>query len=262
MNCCICGTVRNCGKYLDRIFRNMEQIGSLFDDYKIILYYDVSDDNTLQKLKEYQQKNNKLNFYVNSGKILPYRTHRLALGRNTCLDFIRNNCSDYPYFIVMDCDDICSYDMNLKLLRHYINDRNNWDSLSFQHPTGYYDIWALSKRPYVVSYTNFKTDQYHIRQKLMNELINNTQKDKLIPVMSAFNGIAIYRTEKFINCTYDGRFRLDYIPKELIVENIQNAGKIDFLQNKEDCEHRSFHFEAGLKNNARIRISPNCLFVR
>jgi hypothetical protein len=39
--------------------------------------------------------------------------------------------------------------------------------------------------------------------------------------MSAFNGIAIYRTEKFIDCTYDGRFRLDYIPKKLIDKKIK-----------------------------------------
>jgi len=258
--CCICGTVKNCEKYLDKIFSNMEEIGSLFDDYKIILYYDVSDDNTLQKMKEYQQKNIKLNFYVNSEEMLPYRTHRLALGRNTCLEFIRNNCSDYQYFIVMDCDDICSYDINLSLLRHYLKDRNDWDSLSFQHPTGYYDGWALSKRPYVVSCYSFKN--YKMGMNYITNIINNTPKDKLIPCMSAFNGIAIYRTEKFIDCVYDGRFRYDYIPKRLIDENIKYAGKIDFSQNnKEDCEHRSFHFQAGFKNNARIRISPNSLFM-
>ena len=55
--CCICGTVRNCGKYLDKIFSNMEKLGKLFEDYKIILYYDKSDDNTLNKLKLYHSVN-------------------------------------------------------------------------------------------------------------------------------------------------------------------------------------------------------------
>ena len=54
MKCCICGTVRNCGPYLDKIFNNMELVGSLFKDYRIILYYDKSNDNTLQKIKEYK----------------------------------------------------------------------------------------------------------------------------------------------------------------------------------------------------------------
>jgi hypothetical protein len=62
--CCICGTVLNCGNYLDKIFSNMEELGKLFDDYRIILYYDKSNDNTLNKLKSYQAINDKFIFYV------------------------------------------------------------------------------------------------------------------------------------------------------------------------------------------------------
>ena len=57
MKCCICGTVKNCGIYLDNIFKNMEQISSLFDDYVIILYYDNSDDDTLIKLNNLKYSN-------------------------------------------------------------------------------------------------------------------------------------------------------------------------------------------------------------
>jgi len=51
MKSCICGAVRNVEQYLDKVFSNMEKVGSLFDDYVIILYYDNFSDNTLQKLK-------------------------------------------------------------------------------------------------------------------------------------------------------------------------------------------------------------------
>ena len=60
MNCCICGAVKNCEPYLNKVFENIEKIGSLFDDYKIVIYYDSSTDNTLNVLKEYQIKNPKL----------------------------------------------------------------------------------------------------------------------------------------------------------------------------------------------------------
>ena len=53
MNCCICGPVKNCGKYLDKVLNNIEKIGALFDEYDIIIYYDKSCDNTLDKLKKY-----------------------------------------------------------------------------------------------------------------------------------------------------------------------------------------------------------------
>ena len=51
MNCCICGPVKNCGPYLPKVFENIEKMGSLFDDYKIVVYYDKSNDNTLDILQ-------------------------------------------------------------------------------------------------------------------------------------------------------------------------------------------------------------------
>ncbi len=257
MRCCICGTIRNCEPYLDKIFLNMEKIGSVFSDYRIILYYDQSTDNTLNKIKEYQNINSRVLLYINTSELLPYRTHRISLGRNTCLDMIKQNFIDYEYFIMMDCDDRCAKDMNIQLLPYYLN-QNTWDSLSFNHPDGYYDSWALSKIPFVLSCHHFKDSAIGV--KFINNIIQKTPKNKLITCISAFNGFAIYRTQKFINCFYDGSFRLDYIPKNLINLNIKHAGKMDLTQNKQDCEHRFFHFTAFLKNGARNRISPLCFF--
>lgn len=257
MKCCICGTVRNCGQYLDKIFGNMAKISSLFEDYTVILYYDNSTDNTLQKLREYQQKNPKITLHVNTEPMLQYRTHRIAKGRNKCLEIMRQKYDDYEYFIMMDCDDRCAYNIKLNLLKNYLL-RNDWDSLSFNHPAGYYDGWALSKRPFVLSCHHF--NDIGMGMRFIEKIIKNTPRHALIECLSAFNGFAIYRKNKFDNCCYDGTFRLDYIPKVLINENIFIAGNINMSQNKEDCEHRFFHMTAVIKNNARIRISPLCLF--
>ena len=106
MNCCICGPVRNCAPYLNKVLENIEKIGSLFDTYTIILYYDYSTDNTLDILKEYQQKNPRLSLFVNSKPLSPFRTHNIALARNYCLQFVRNNREKFPYFIMMDMDNV------------------------------------------------------------------------------------------------------------------------------------------------------------
>jgi hypothetical protein len=265
MKCCICGTIKNVETYLKKIFENMELIGTLFVDYVIILYYDDSSDNTLKTVLQHQSKNEKIKLIVNTEPPLPYRTHRIAKGRNKCLDMIKSLYSDFDFFIVMDCDDKCCYNLKLNLLDYYITfDSSRWDALSFNHPEGYYDTWALSKRPHVISYAHFA----NVRgQKggynLITKLIKNSKSNELIPCLSAFNGISIYKTELFIDCRYDGTYRLDYIPKNLIDENLEVSGKLHvFENNKEDCEHRHFHFEAVLKNKARIMISPHCLFFK
>ena len=113
MNCCICGPVKNCGPYLEKVLENMEKIGSIFDDYKILIYYDKSNDNTLEILKNYQTKNPRLLFYVNKNPISQFRTHNLAIARNFCLNYVRVN--KYPYFVMMDCDDVNCKEINVDI---------------------------------------------------------------------------------------------------------------------------------------------------
>ena len=42
--CCICGTVKNCEAYLEKVFKNIELIGNIFNEYKIIIAYDNSNE--------------------------------------------------------------------------------------------------------------------------------------------------------------------------------------------------------------------------
>ena len=89
MNCVFCGPVKNCGPFLDKVLSNIEKIGTLFENYVIILFYDVSTDNTLEKLRQYQVKNPRLQFYINVNKVSEFRTHRIAYARNYCIRQIK-----------------------------------------------------------------------------------------------------------------------------------------------------------------------------
>ena len=62
--CCICGTVKNCGPYLNKVFKNIETIGKIFDNYQIIIAYDHSNDNSLEILQHYQSKHNNLILHI------------------------------------------------------------------------------------------------------------------------------------------------------------------------------------------------------
>jgi glycosyltransferase involved in cell wall biosynthesis len=257
--CCICGTVKNCGPYLEKVFKNIETIGQIFDEYKIIISYDNSTDNSLQILQKYKSEHSD-NFilHIETEHQTPYRTHNIARARNKCLDIIRNNFKDYEYFIMIDCDDVCSESVKLEYILYYLTINTEWDSLSFNKQP-YYDTWALSKYPYVFSNMHFKNPEGY--GTFIENIIRETPTKTLIPCLSAFNGFAIYRTNKFINYFYDPKPRLDLIPKHLIKKNIQLCGPI-FLKGKAaivDCEHRSFHLMA-VNDGARIRIAPEVIF--
>ena len=269
MNCCICGPVKNCASYLSKIFDNIEKIGSLFNDYKIVIYYDESSDNTLDILKSYQEKNSKLFFYVNKVTMSKFRTHRIAIARNFCLKYIRENVSNYPYFIMMDFDDVNCKNINIEPLKRCLT-RNDWDGLSFNTNPSYYDIWGLSIWPYCFSYNHFNDNyNYHgiIKNYIMNKLIS-LKPGQLLQCISSFNGFSIYKTHKFLKTYYDGRVRLDLFPKEYIqshakAQKSRNIVYRDYGHIKgkfEDCEHRAFHQMARQNSGAKIMISPEILF--
>jgi len=258
-SCCISGSVRNCSLYLTKIFENMEKIGSLFDKYVIILSYDVSGDDTLNKITAYSNANpGRVYLNVNNDALFKYRTHNIAKARNSCLNIIREKFADYEYFIMMDCDDVCSNNVKLDPIKHYLK-RHDWDSLSFNKKP-YYDIWAFSKYPFVLSCHHFRSTPKW--DKFIKGIFANAKPGKLIQCLSAFNGFAIYRTSKFINCVYDGRMRLDLMPPKFIAANFIVAGKLmeKHTSINEDCEHRWFHMQAIHKNKARIMIAPEFVF--
>jgi hypothetical protein len=267
MKCCFCGPVRNCGPYLDKIFENIEKLASLFDDYQIVIYYDISDDDTLKKLKAYQATNFKLVFYVNQRLVSPYRTHRIAAARNFCLDYVKQN--DFTFFIMMDFDEVNCKEVRPEMLQKYLN-RDDWDALSFNTKPKYYDIWALSIYPYCFSYNHFENSpihNYHTIQDYITRKLNNLGEGELLKCISSFNGFSIYRTNKFLNTRYDGNIRLDLIPIDYIKAHSRAAksGLVfpDFghvKADKEDCEHRAFHAQAINNDNARIRITNDVLF--
>jgi len=269
MNCCICGPVKNCAIYLKKVFENIETIGKMFDDYKVILFYDNSTDNTLSILKKYQEKNHKVLLYINKMPVSKYRTHNIANARNFCINYVRQNREKFPYFIMMDMDDPNCKNIHIDVLKKYLN-RDDWDALSFNTAPKYYDIWGLSIFPFCFSYNHFNNNfqYYHIIQKYVMDRLNRLKNGELLSCISAFNGFAIYKTDKFMDNTYyDGRVRLELFPKHFIAAHMlaqkssikfKNYGNVNGYY--EDCEHRVFHVLAAKNNGAKIMISPEILF--
>lgn len=271
----ICGCVKNCSKFLDKVFINIDKIISIFDDYKIILAHDTSSDNSLQILHDKQQNYNIELLNVSENNYIydsTLRSKRISNSRNMIMDYIKNdNRDDFNYFIMMDMDEVCSESININILKQYLHNNNDWDALSFNR-TNYYDIWALSIDPYIFSCWHFPGG-FDVVNKIKNYITNKLDKldkTKLLECVSAFNGFSIYKKDKFKDCRYDWQVKTNYenIYKDIINKNENALGKnitIDksyhpIINPTTDCEHRYFHMKAIQLNSAKIRISPLCLF--
>lgn len=270
----ICGCAKDVGSYLDDVFNNIGFIGELFDDFHIIIYYDESDDNTLVKLNEYYEYyQSKMTVLIGKEPLTNIRTQNIANARNGILTKIKElNNNDFQYFIMMDMDEVCSSKFNKNALDTYLQyERANnplpWDALSFNRII-YYDLWALSIDPYGFSCNHYenthkvKNQMIHFLKEELGKVILKNPNTGLLPCISAFNGFAIYRKNKFINVKYEWN-----IHKTLIIyprQNIDKMSRAVFQQpmsRHDDCEHRYFHIRASQLNKARICISPSCLFI-
>jgi len=263
--CCICGPVKDSAQYLERVLANMEKIGGVFDEYVIILCYDDSTDNTLKILTDYVEKNSRFRLLINTTPAQGgCRTHKIAHARNHCLKHVREYFSEYKYFIMMDCNDVCTSPVNIDVLKNNLK-RTDWDGLSFNSSKPYYDVWSLSLKHLVYSCWHFsQPNALQIYKDAIQHLFSACPPGELISVYSAFNGFAIYRTHQFIDSCYDGQSRLDLIPPVLMEENKRICGEITPYYwgggPDQDSEHRSFHLHAKFQKDAVVAISPEILF--
>ena len=106
-----------------------------------------------------------------------------------------------------------------------------------------------------------------LRKHLLSEI--KKSKNNYICCLSSFNGFAVYKTNKFINCNYEWNFNkvLSYLPKDILDKSYKLLKKIPDrkwnhmgLKREEDCEHRYFHIDGIKKNNTKNMIYIKKLF--
>jgi len=276
----------NAAKYIEKSLKNLELLISLFYNYIIIFYYDKSDDNTLLILNKYLSKKNKDNYILLKGEkqySQKYRTINIANARNNILKAIYSLNNLPEYFIMYDFNYINELNFNSSVLNYYLDKENplnkKWDSLSFNLKY-YYDIWALSLPPFVLSCLHWSNRDLTIKimRKFVSEKLSLLNEDQILPCISAFNGFAIYKSKKFINCYYSGilntnpliKFGFNLNNNIKLIQSLSKPYKSCFsniYQGKKasigicDCEHRYFHLNAISNNNSKIYISPKFLFL-
>jgi hypothetical protein len=209
----IAGIVRNNANYLNNIFLNIKNISQLFSEVKCIFVESDSTDNSLDLLNKFaiEQKNTNV---ISMGKLqerMPYRTQRTAFCRNVYLDEVEKIKDEYPLLLVMDMDDINSYLIQPESIisNFYYTD---WDMITANNPDGYYDIWAL-RHPQWMPYdcwkavgdrpsfmSNEEAINIHVRSRIIKIDVNHP----LIPVESAFSGMAFIKTDKIKGARHIG----------------------------------------------------------
>eukprot|EP01036_Dinobryon_divergens_P025174 gene25174-33697_t len=211
--------------------------------------------------KAWQKQDSNVHLIAEDPATLVNRHHKpeiLAVARTISLNSIhshvRTNGIDpsKAMMVLMDLDErnfgpTMNF-FNKSLLVETMNNAHMWDSVSFNREM-YYDIWALRYERFDANVWTFSTDSFalvKIARRDFSRILNESRHagEQYVPVLSAFNGFAIYKLHRTIGCEY-------------------SADCVEFRTTcpHGDCEHVSFHKCMRERNNAKILVNTNVLFT-
>lgn len=228
----ICGLARDSATMLPSTISRIEQLGSLFSEYRVVIFENDSVDDTLRVLGMWQRRNPLVTILtetfgdpVNLPTRCPNRGDRMAHYRNHYRQFIADVYRDFDYAIVVDTDLPGGWDVSgvANTLGH-----EGWDFVGTygtilkrylaRERRYHYDAWAFRR------YGNFAP----LATKYVNRL-SWRPGDPLVRVSSCFGGLGVYRMRALLNCRYSGG----------------------------DCEHVALHREMCEQGMDRLFLNPN-----
>lgn len=130
------------------------------------------------------------------------RTVRLARERNICLDVCKKINSKYN--IVLDFDDVIRK-LEVAPFLTIFGQTYEWDALFANQRGLYYDLWALRTYDNWMSYNCWEAADWLPWEVVFGaKCRRSVPKEKVIPVISAFGGLAIYKQASLAGCFYYG----------------------------------------------------------
>lgn len=287
LSLCICLCIYKSENGLPYVLTNLYTIhkSKIFDRIKIIAIYEQGDvcnnginnsNNSYSMLTSFANylPPNSVEIIQNQCPATPVRQRNIGNARNTFLNRMRvlrdETNETYEHFAMMDANDYaCIGPVCTRVLQEAMLRSGDWDSLSFLREAQYYDIWALSFDPFIHSFFHFKRSWYDVREEMraaFHSIIDDaisSDKNVLIPVYSAFNGFALYRSSIYLSqdLRYSDDIDVSFYPDEILKKQIQLLGCDTDGRTNDDCEHRYFHMASMQPpHNARIFIYAKSLF--
>ena len=205
----ICGIGRDVRPFLPRTAARIERLGSMFLDYRVVLFENDSVDATPEFLHDWQCSNPRLDVISERRGLKRHaqtrdlaRARALADCRNRYLERVHDRYRDFTHVIVVDLDLIggWSYEGIANSFGH-----DGWDFVGSygldqlpvppQHPPVrfHYDRWA------------FRAGPTSAAQVLLAEHRDSLRRGMpMLEVESCFGGLGIYRTPCLSSVRYGG----------------------------------------------------------
>ena len=219
-----------------------------------------------------------------------YRTELIARGRNIVLNLaMQPKYDEFHYVIMMDLD--FGQLLDIDGILSSFNFTEEWDAICANGiaPNGeHWDWYAFRNEQHPFGPELYGAEWWKSLPQWRTE-VNLRPSDPMLPVISAFGGLAIYKRDSMKECYYSGIVTedLEFIMQNII--NIDNPKSRDTIRyyfsilNKMEsfalpngylrwfttshlyteyptvCEHVPFHASMIKKNHAKIFINPRMI---
>ena len=253
----LCGICKNVESALPRTIQILEQVGTLFQDYRVIVYENNSSDKTPLLLQEWAKRNPKVDLQCDFIKPSDIATtiinhkqdgkfchvEEIARARNVVLDkAMSKTYEEYKYIIWMDMD--FKLFPNFDGFREIFSSTQEWDAV-FAYgvdPTNtYWDWYAFRDHVFPIGSELLGNDWWY-----MQKYCQLKPTDKWYPVYSAFGGCGVYKKSSIVGCRYSG----------IVTEDLEKLAKKIIKEGTRTHHPQIMNYLKGLKKLKQIINIP------
>ena len=249
----VCGIVRNAERGLRKNIPVIQQLCSLFADYRVVMFENDSKDATKHLLSEWQDTDReRIHVFLkdtDGQQTTPHKSEvtcnpffsekrisKMAALRNQYLDYIEAHGLEADYLMVVDMD---VERIDLDGIVSSFTSEQEWDAVTaFGYSTSprmtlrYHDTYALTE------YGDEKAPQTEQKVKLLAGKYGAIgAQEEWVRVFSAFGGLAIYRFNRVRGLRY------------MAMPNKDSRVEIY-------CEHFSLYWQMAQQGETRVYINP------
>lgn len=228
----ICGVAKKIAKAVPTTISLVNDLGSRFLDYKVIIYENNSADNTVELLNAWAkndphvifmtEKLSSSRFKKESDMQIVHRIEKLARARNIVLDIASRPCfDDHKYIIWMDLDFIEPWSVDA-VVETIINPEHDFDAV---FAGSNYDTFALRTSKWPIGFELLGQSFTDTYGQIMYHGFDLKESDSWEKVYSAFGGIGIYKRDAIIGSRYSAIVTKDL--DDCITHWLKNSENID-----------------------------------
>lgn len=212
----ICSIVRDCEKKLTKNIPRIEELRKLFLDSEVIVFENDSKDNTLNVLRNWEKYSSGIHVFNECYNIptIPEKTNggenpffsvsrieKMTTYRNKYLKYLNQSDFKKDFVIVIDLD---ISDFKIDGIIHSFGSDEKWDCITSNgiskgsnFRTQYHDSYALIEKGKI---NDAQTEaDIKVNRMKYSRLYNSRH---LLPVDSAYGGLALYRWEAIKGLSY------------------------------------------------------------